>query len=362
VGGSAELGSEWIVSEQRTAPSATPERLRRAIGPDRWSRFAAMALLSLAVLEVLDGALGAVRAAGAVAGTWSPGVLVHAFDPHLRTALLGLAAWAFVRELWPRAGEITEAHAARIAASVPTVSGRAVAQVGLLVVLAGYRDVMRAELFTSRYGEAQFVGSVSLADALGPATFAALLALSVAAIARWAVGTAREPDRADPGAKDRDGVASRTPSRDLEWVGYGMLVACGLAVRHYFDPSSAAPGGNARVAVIESWQCWLAAYLILGAELPLPSMGGLARWLGRRWQPFALLVALESLRVVWLEDGSRPGFAWLSADRERVPDALVFLTGRIHDWTGIGLATAMLVVALGGWLWGARIKSSVEGA
>lgn len=312
------------------------------VGPDRWSRFAAVALALLAVVDLLDGGIGALHAATAMAGSWSPGVVVHALDPHLRTVLLALAAWTFAREHAPRDGETTLVHARRVADRLARGGIAPIAEIGLLLVLAGYRDVMRGELFASRYGEAQFAGSLSLADLLGPATFALAVAMMGIATARWASADAA------PGAPPQ------APPREVTWVGLGLLLGCLFAVRHYLDPAAGSIGANARVALIEAWQCWLLGHWLLGARWPRLTGEGLRGWLAAGWSPLTLVVALEALRVAWREDGPRAAFAWLAGAIDRTPDALSFLTGRIHDGSGIALALVLLAGALSVWLAGLR--------
>ncbi len=328
------------------APSFLHGRWMRIVGPDRWSRFAAWALALLAILDLVDGGIGALHAATAMAGSWSPGAVVHALDPHLRTALLALAAWAFVREHGPRAGETTTEHARRAADQLAHGGSWVVAEVGLVLVLAGYRDAMRGELFAARYGEAQFVGSLSLSDLLGPATFALAVAVMVIAMARWA-GVVRSHDADPPSQPSRNVVPA-----EVRWIGLGLLLGCAISVRDYLDPSTGPSGGNARVVLIEAWQCWVVGVWLLGAEWPRLGRHGIVAWLARGWSPITLVAALEALRVAWREDGPRPPFAWLAGRIERTPDALVFLTGRIHDWTGIALAAVVLGAALAIWLVG----------
>lgn len=330
-------------------PRGRTARWLRGVGPARWSRLAAGALALLAVFDLLDGGIGALHAATAIAGSWSPGVVVHALDPHLRTALLGLAAWAFVRQHGPRAGETTLDHSRRIAHRFASGGSWAVGEIGVLLVLAGYRDVMRGELFATRHGEAQFAGSLSLSDLLGPATFALAVAMMAVATARWARATAAgaPPSELSP-------LEARPVPREVTWVGFGLLLGCLFAVRHYFDPASGSLGGNARVALIEAWQCWLLGHWLLGARWPRLSRADLRRWLAEGWAPLTLVVALEALRVAWREDGPRASFAWLAGAVDRTPDALSFLSGRIHDWAGIALAAAVLAGALAVWLAGMR--------
>lgn len=327
-------------------------RWMRVLGPDRWSRFAAVALAFLAVLDLLDGAIGALHAATAMAGSRSPGVVVHALDPHLRTALLGLAAWAFVRRHGPRPAETTTTHTRRVAEELAQ-GGPWMVEVGLLLVLAGYRDVMRGELFATRYGEAQFAGSLSLSDLLGPATFALAVATMAIATARWADASHPSEATAARAASLAEDERRPTPT-EIVWVGLGLLLGVLFAVRHYFDPASGSLGGNARVALIEAWQCWLVAHWLLGSCWGSFTRAGLGRWLAGGWASLTLVVALEALRVAWREDGPRAPFAWLAGALERTPDALSFLTGRIHDGAGIALAAVVLVAALVAWLAGSR--------
>ena len=137
-------------------------------------------------------------------------------------------------------------------------------------------------------------------------------------------------------------------------MGLGLLLGVLFAVRHYFDPAAGAIGANARVALIEAWQCWLVAHWLLGSRWQGFTPAGVRRWIAAGWSPLTLMVALESLRVAWREDGPRAPFAWLAGAIERTPEALSFLTGRIHDVAGIALAAAVLIGALAVWLAGAH--------
>lgn len=344
--GTARIATSFDAAGGRAA------RWMRVAGPDRWSRFAAAGVVLLAIFDLLDGGIGALHAATTMAGSASPGVVVHILDPHLRTVLLALAAWAFVRQHGPRRGENTLEHARRVADGFVSGGPSAVAEIGFLLVLAGYRDVMRGELFATRYGEAQFAGSLTLTDLFGPATFALAVAMMATTTTRWArSGGAREASVAPP--PDPDATRLATP-REVTWLGLGLLLGVLFAVRHYFDPVSGALGDNARVALIHGWQCWALALWLLGSRWQGFTLAGVRAWIAAGWSPLTLVVALEALRVAWREDGPRAPFAWLAGATERTPEALSFLTGRIHDAAGITFAAVVLAVALAVWLVGER--------
>lgn len=315
------------------------------LGPARWARAAALVFAWLAIADVVVGGFGAFQAAVSMgAAVTSPGVVVSRLEPCLRTALLGLAALAWLIELWPRPNEATLAHTERTAPSLGRASARVLGALAFLLVLAGYRDTMRGEVFASAFGEAQFWGDLALADLAGPGTFALLVAALLWALARWS-SPAPKPDVVPPLTRCAGGVE--------RVVGLGLYLGCLISLRHYLERLAGPLYGSAHAVVIEVWQCWLAALLVLGVGLPGASLAELGDWMRRVWRPVALLVVLEAVRVVWQEDRYR-GWMWMASDRVPVPPVAVFLRGRVHEWTGIlvsGAATLLAIAVLAGLRW-----------
>lgn len=311
------------------------------LGTERWPRAAALVLAALGVADVVVGGIGALQASLALGtSAASPGLVVARLEPFLRTALLGLAALACVIEIGPRSGESMRAHAARVAPLVGPANGRVLVELAFLLLLAGHRDAMRGELFAGRFGEAQFWGRLALVDLAGPGTLALIAVIFVWAAARWAAsageGVATSP--ATAAATVPGGAAVRM-------LVLGLCLGCIFSIRHAIDRLAGPLYATANGVLIEAWQCWLAAVAISALGLPETTCAGIGEWLGRAWRPVAAIVVLEVLRVVWLEDRHR-GWPWLASQREPLAPALVYLRGRVHEWTGVWVAVLSTFVAV----------------